>query len=432
MVTIAATKTGPTRRQFLAGTGVMAAVGLLSACGNGNSGGRAAAGLTWSSWASPGETEIFRNYSASYTETYGTQVTFQPVVGDYAAKLTTQFAGGAAPDCFYVGDSMMSKLIDSDLVYDISDFLASAESPVKESDFYPGLLRWLQRDGALYGVPNDCNPNAFWFNKDILTAAGLEQNPAELQEAGSWDQAALDTLITEVKKTGKTPMMVDASWYNLCSWITALGGTAIDDDGRAVFDTDPKALSVIEWMWEHLDAGNITYAGTLPEGQDAAALFFAGEVATHQFGRAILPNLIQVTFDFDVAPFPSESGREIAPVGNYTSALAVNPNSKNLEEALLFMARYVTVESQKARLSGNGNAVPSRSGLDEVVTEGGVPEHAGWLTEIATNAYAIPQVLVDNPAAMAELGTKLDELYKSKPDYKTFATNAAALMNGTA
>jgi multiple sugar transport system substrate-binding protein len=76
--------------------------------------------------------------------------------------------------------------------------------------------------------------------------------------------------------------------------------------------------------------------------------------------------------------------------------------------------------------------VPSRSGLDEVVTEGGVPEHAGWLTEIATNAYAIPQVLVNNPAAMAELGTKLDQLYLSKPDYKTFATKAAASMNGTA
>jgi multiple sugar transport system substrate-binding protein len=433
MVLIDTMNARTTRRGFLAGTAVVAG-GLLSACGS--SGGPASAGskagVTWGSWASPGEAEIFRRFSAGYTEQYGTRVTFQPVVGDYSAKLTTQFAGGTAPDCFYVGDSMMSKLIDSNMVYDISDFLASAESPVKESDFYPGLLPWLQRDGALYGVPNDCNPNSFWFNKDILAAAGVEQNPAEMQEAGMWDQPALDSLISQVKKTGKTPMMVDASWYNLCSWITALGGKAIDDEGRAVFDTDTKALSVIEWIWDHLDAGNIRYAGSLPEGQDPAALFFAGEVATHQFGRAIFPNLAKVKFGYDVAPFPSESGGDIAPVANYTSAMAVNPKSKNLEEALLFMARFVSVEGQRSRLAGNGNAVPSRSGLDDVVTEGGKPEHAAWFTEIAANAYAIPQVLVDNPAVMAEFGTKLDELYKSKPDYKTFASTAAALMNGTA
>jgi multiple sugar transport system substrate-binding protein len=430
MAMIDAMNAAPTRRAFLAGTTAMAVGGLVTACGS--SGGSGGAGVTWSSWSNPGETEIFRRYSTDYADKHGTQVTFQPVVGDYVTKLTTQFAGGTAPDCFYVGDSMMATLIDSNLVYDVSDFLASGKSPVKESDFYPGLLPWLTRGNALYGVPNDCNPNAFWFNKEILSAAGVSQNPAEMQEAGSWDQAALDSLISKVKETGKIPMVVDSSWYNLCSWITALGGNAIDDEGRAVFDTDPKSLSVIEWMWDHLDAGDITYAGSLPKGQDHAALFFAGEVATHQFGRAILPNLVESGIDFDVAPFPSESGSDIAPVGNYTSAMAVNPRSKNLDEALLFMARYVTAEGAKARLTGNGNAVPSRGGLDEVVTEGGEPEHAAWFTEIAAKAYAIPQVLVDNPASLNEFPTRLNDLYLSNPDYRTFATTAAALMNGTA
>jgi multiple sugar transport system substrate-binding protein len=50
-------------------------------------------------------------------------------------------------------------------------------------------------------------------------------------------------------------------------WVTAQGGTMFDEEGKAVFDTDPKAQATIAWMIEQLQNGNMRYGGSLPKGR---------------------------------------------------------------------------------------------------------------------------------------------------------------------
>ena len=121
------------------------------------------------------------------------------MTGDYLSKLLTQLAGGSAPDAFYAGDDQMSKLITSNNVLALDDFLASDKATVKFTDHYAGLTKWMKgEDGKIYGLPNDCNPIALWFNQDILAKAGVE-DPAAQQEAGTWTLDAFTDLLTKVK-----------------------------------------------------------------------------------------------------------------------------------------------------------------------------------------------------------------------------------------
>lgn len=438
------------RRRLLgsAGLATAAVVGsgsVLTACGNGSSGGPAGGtggggdgggggatgAITWGSWANPGEGERFKQYSKEYTEAHGNPVSWQQVVGDYQAKLLTQLAGGSAPDAFYVGDSSMAPLIASGKLVDLTEFLNSPDSAIKPDSTFPGLIEWCKgEDGGLYGVPVDCNPKVFWFNKGLLEEAGVTTNPAQAYEGGTWNQAALDDMLTKVKATGKRGMVVEANWFDFVSLITTFGGTAFDDE-KCVWDTDPKAMEVLSWLFDHFKAETITFGGALPKGQGVDALFYGNQLASIQYGRWILPNLKKLkNLQYDIAPMPSDTGNEIKPVAVYCAAMSVNTDAKDQQAALQFMSRYVSADGQRARLSGGGNAVPSTEGLDEVVVEGGLPEHGAWFTEVAAAGYAVPLVIARNSKVSTNLATEMDKSIKAGDDAKTFATKIAAFING--
>ncbi len=436
------------RRGFL-GTTALAALGVagggaaLAGCGSGSgagpggggAGGGGAGGgggpITWASWANPGEGERFKQFSKDYTSQYKVQVTWQQVVGDYQSKLLTQLAGGSAPDAFYVGDSSMAPLIASGKLEKLDEFVDSADSPIKVADVYEGLYQWCKdKDGVLYGVPVDCNPKVFWFNKGLLAEAGVTTDPVAAFTGGTWNRDALDDLLTKVKGTGKRGMVVESNWFDLFSLITSFGGTAVDDAGKAVFDTDPKAMETISWLFDHFKNQTITYGGTLPKGQGVDALFYGGQLATIQYGRWILPNLRKLkNLQYDIAPMPSEDGKTIFPAAVYTAAMSVQTGAKDKQAALMFFGRFVNKDGQKARLSGGGNAVPSMAGLDDVVLEGGLPANAKYFTEAAAKGYAVPEVIARSAKVGTNFGTTMDNLIKGGANAQDFATKMAAFIN---
>ncbi len=300
----------------------------------------------------------------------------------------------------------MSKLIESNNLVDLTEFLGTPDGK-KASETFPGLVDWTKsKDGGIYGVCVDCNPMVFWFNKALLAEAGVTTDPAAAFEAGTWTRDALDDLLVKVKGTGKRGYVHMSSYGDLFGLVTALGGTMIEDN-KAVFDEDPKAQEIIGWLFDSIANGNISYGGNLPKGQSSDALFLAGQLATTHQGRWILPNLKKIkNIEYDIAPYPSEDGKTIGPIVVFVAAMGVNAKAKDQAAALKFLADFVSVEGQKFRLSGGGNAVPSVAGLNEVVTEGNLPAHGQWFIDIAKNGYSIPTLLARNAALAIELGNR--------------------------
>jgi multiple sugar transport system substrate-binding protein len=426
----------------LLGVGLAGSGTLLAACGDGSGGGTSGdqgdggpgegGAVTWASWANPGEAARFREVSKDYESEYGTDITYQIVTGDYESKLLTQLAGGSAPDAFYVSTEGMAKLIESNSIVDLTEFTNNPDSPVKLGDFYPGLLGWCKEPGseAVYGLPVDCNPLVFWFNNDMVTEAGIAENPVQRFEAGTWNRDALDDFLTKIKASGKRGMVLEAGWGSFTSWMTTFGGNPFNDSAnKAVFDTDPKSMETLEWLFDHMKEETITYGGSLPQGQGIDALFYARQLASCQMGRWILPNLRKLDLNYDIAPFPSEDGKSFAPVNIPVAAMGVNANAQDPDAAKWFTTRYVSVEGQKARLAGGGNAVPSIPGAEDVVTEGGLPEHASYWNEVAKTGYAIPPAIATNATVAANINTEIDQVIKSGASAKTFARKICAFIN---
>lgn len=422
----------------VAGLGMAGAGTLLAGCspkpagGTGATGGAGTGPITWASYANPGEAETYKRVSEQYTKQFGNKVTWQQVVGDYQTKILTQLAGGKAPDAFYVGDSSMAPMIQSGKLQAWDDFLASADAPVKLADFHQGLLAWCKsKDGKLYGLPVDCNPKVFWFNKGLLQEAGVTTDPAASFAAGAWDRNALDDLLTKVKATGKRGMVVEAGWFDWMSLITTFGGKLSNEDGtKMIFDTDSKALETLEWLFDHFKAGTITYGGSLPKGQGVDALFKSGQMATSQYGRWLLPDLRKLkNMQFDMVPMPSPDGKTVMPVAVYCAAMSVNAAAQDLKAAQMFAGRYLNADGQRFRLGGGGNAVPSIKGLDDVVLEGGVPANAKLFNDIAAKGWSIPLPIARSASVSTNFGTQADTLIKGGASAKEFATKMASFIN---
>jgi len=427
-------------RRSLLKAGMFAGLGLaagpaLAACGGGGSAG--GPGLTWAGWDGPPSSDRFREFSEKMTGELGVEVTYQQVVGDYLSKLLTQLSGGAAPAAFYVGDIYMAKLIETKRVLDLTDYLESSDAAVKLDDFHEGLYQWCRpADGGagLFGLPVDCNPTVFWFNKDLLAEAGVSTDPAAHFDAGTWTQDALTDMLDQVRASGKKGLMLGGgNWFDWFGWISTFGGTLFDESGQAVFDADPKSQEALTWLFEQLKSGNMTYAGSLPEGQGAEPLFIAEQVASITPGRSVLPNLKKLSFNYDMAPYPSLSGKDVMPVPVNTAALSVNADAKNQAKALEFLGNFVNAAGQEFRLSGGGNAVPSVKGLEGIVTEDNVPAHGSLFNDIAAKGYAVPRAISASATVLSELPLLVDKMLKDGNETpQSFSGKVVQLINSGA
>ena len=147
------------------------------------------------------------------------------------------------------------------------------------------------------------------------------------------------------------------------------------------------------------------------------------------------PNmLVLIIPDVEVRLPPEQRARPVSAEALYKGVRAsrlmdqnvYGPNGNQIGEV---QDIFVNADGQKARLSGGGNAVPSMAGLDDIVLEGGVPANAKYFTEVASKAYAVPEVIARSAKVGTNFGTTFDGLVKGGADAKTFATKMAAFIN---
>lgn len=143
--------------------------------------------VTWSTWGTPNELKAFEQFNAEFMERHpDIKVVFQPVAsyGDYHSKLNTQLTSGNAPDVFYVGDDRIASVAANKVLEPLDSYLGQADSSLNLADFSQDLYRVATLDGSIYGLPNDVNPDALWFDREVLAAAGITEDPVELANPG--------------------------------------------------------------------------------------------------------------------------------------------------------------------------------------------------------------------------------------------------------
>lgn len=419
------------RRLFLGGVAALGGL-ALSAC-SGSSGSSSTGQVIWSTWGSPEDLKSFDKVQEAFTNSHeDIELVFNPTpsYSEYHSKLLTQLSAGSAPDVFFVGDDHVASLLRNNVLLGLGDQLGEKTGGLTADSFNPSLLEVATWEDELYGLPNDVNPDTLWYDKETLAAAGIEEDPATLADNDEWTTEAFFEMLAKLKAAELNGASYYNYWATHYSWITSQGGQVYDGD-TFVAHQDPIAPAALQEFADRFVAGEQVVADLLPEGAGVDSLLVTHKLGFLAAGRYTIGSIRGAGVDetlYDVVRWPTPDGKS-APTGVAASYLAVNAKSADPDSALAFFGAFLNADGQRLRLEDQGNAVPSIEGADELVVEGGYPEHAQTMLDMRDMGYSNFAV----EAAVPDLSTTIAvdhmlPLYAGSKDAATTLNDVAALI----
>ena len=194
-----------------------------------------------------------------------------------AKTFATRLAGGSAPTLLRVPLTEPPALIERGQVADLADVTDEIEG---FDELNPRVMQFLERDGAVYGIPEKSYAFGLVYNRDLFEQAGLDPDSPPT----TWDEVR-EYAAQISEKTGKTGFgeisTNNSGGWHLTGYTYTNGGSMIEQaaDGTwsASFDDDP-ARDVLElWKqmrWEDDSLGD----NVLGKQEDLVADFTAGNV----------------------------------------------------------------------------------------------------------------------------------------------------------
>ncbi|MEP6561220.1 MAG: extracellular solute-binding protein [Nakamurella sp.] len=215
-------------------------------------------------------------------------------------------------------------------------------------------------DGHYYQLPWKSNPVMIFYNKDVLTAAGIDATKPPL--------ATYDEFLAASKKiveSGAAPYAIYPapssefyqSWFDFYPvFAAATGGTQLVADGKSQF-TSPEGLAVANFWHEiYADklAGNETYTGdSFADGK--AAMSIVGPWAIAAYKDKV---------NWGVVPIPTEKATPADQIHTFSDAKNVGmyASCTNRATAWEFM-KYSTSQEQDGQLLSLTGQMPLRKDL---------------------------------------------------------------------
>jgi multiple sugar transport system substrate-binding protein len=259
-------------------------------------------------------------------------VSFEPLPFDsYTTTLTTQIAGGNAPDRAWILEGSAPDFVSSGA-------LAPLDGKIeKESDLAPGPMTLWEQDGTIFAYPFSTSPFGMFVNNDVIKAAGAK-TPAEMIQAGEWTwDNAIDTA-AKVAANGKRGLIVRdfdyKIWQNLTSIYKGWGAAPWSADGKTCTFADQKMVDAMTFIHDAI------FEKHAMPGPGDSVDFFAGDAAMTitQISRAsLLPK--ENPFDWDLVPLPAGPAGDYALFGQAAiGVFQASPNAKVAAEFLAFMS----------------------------------------------------------------------------------------------
>ncbi|MEU8319904.1 sugar ABC transporter substrate-binding protein [Nonomuraea sp. NPDC048881] len=425
-------------KRALAVLGLLATAATACSGGGGNVpgvSGNAAAGqvtIRWSTWGSAEDVKLYESFTKDFEQRHpNIKLKLESVAKyeDYHPKLLAQLTSGTAPDVFFVGDDNIGKFVSAGVVSPLNDQLAGPDSKSKPEDFFEGVYGGAKKDGKIYGVPNDTNPEVLWYDKKALKAAGITEDPATLNASKQWTMAKYLDMNAKLKAAGLGGS-VYWNWYgSTYSVISGFGGK-VWDGGKFVATTDPKSRKALETLAKGYQDKTFLSADLQPASNSGNTQLIKHKVGFYAGGRWVIDIVKKggELDNYDIVPFPSETG-EPMPGAVAASYLSLNKGTKQPKEAFTFLTEFVSKEGQLLRLK-DGGAVPSIKGAEQVVLAGNYPAHAQTFLDVRDTGFANYPEEVAVPGLTASINDHLMKVWQGKLGFEQGMTELQTLVDG--
>jgi multiple sugar transport system substrate-binding protein len=200
---------------------------------------------------------------------------------------------GNSPDVLIVDNPVISTLAEAGAL------TTTEENKLDISSMEKNLLGAGQSAGKTYGVPIGANTLALYYNKDLLTAAGVD--PASVT-----DWASLTTALTKVKAKGKKGITFSAigteeGSFQFLPWFWGSGAQLTSLDS-------PQAVSALtlwtDWLKQGLAPNSVINNTQTTSWQE----FASGDFAFAENGTWQLANAEKLGFSYGTIAIPASAG----------------------------------------------------------------------------------------------------------------------------
>ncbi len=420
------------RRTFLAGVAGLGAVGALAACSSGSEAPSSSGG-----GSTPGQLQGTINglfmKQAGYSEQHirqmaaafkkanpGVTVNMEFVAYEALHDKIVAAAAAGTYDLVFIDVIWPAELASKGLIADISDRIPANWS----TDILPGALNSAVYQKKFYGIPWLLDTKYFYFNKAMLSKAGIEPSSVT-----TWDGVAAAAKTLKSKGIVKYPLMW--SWSQaeavICDWaaLTAsFGGKLFDDSGQPAF-TSGGAVQALEFMRRTLVDGLTNPSSTQSLEDDVVKVVSAGDAAmglnwTYMFAAANDPKQSKVAGDVVITEVPNGGAGRMSVNGS--SALSITATTKNPDAAWAF-AKFVS--SQKIQEKYVSDSLPIwKASYDSPSVIKSAPEVVPVAKEQLANMVNRPQVVNYN-AISQKLQVAVQKALLGEVDPKQAMTTAA-------
>ncbi|HVQ90671.1 MAG TPA: extracellular solute-binding protein [Mycobacteriales bacterium] len=301
---------------------------------------------------------------------------------DLTSKALLAAQQGNSPDVLIVDNPVVSTLAEAGVLATTEDTKldASASSP--------NLLAAGQSGGKTYGVPIGANTLALYYNKAVLSAAGVD--PASVT-----DWAALTAALAKVTAAGKKGITFSAigteeGSFQFLPWFWGSGAqlSTLDSAGGVA------ALSLwSDWLAKKYAPNSVINNTQTTSWQE----FATGQYAFAENGTWQLANAKKAGFQYGILPIPAKDGGTApAPTGGEFVTIPVQKQT----------ARYATAAKLVNCLTSSDNLLATDTTLSYIA-----PTEAVQAAQVAKN----PELKVWVEAVKAAKGRTGDNLGTKYP-----------------
>ena len=247
-------------------------------------------------------------------------------------KATTLAAAGSPAAMAYVGSRTLKEFALSELIVPV---------PMTEEEqglYYPHIVDTVTFEGTQWGVPIAFSTKAFYWNKDIFEAAGLDPNtpPATWEEEIAFAKQITEN--TDFAGYGLSAKTFDNTMHQFLHWVYTNNGQIIDADDNIVMDS-PEVLAALQ-AYQDIVPYSVEGA-TAYEQNEMRAIFLDGQVGMLQASVGAAMRLADTDINWGVANLPLGPSADGPGTLLITDSLAIFAGS-GVEEKAIEFAKFIT------------------------------------------------------------------------------------------
>ena len=367
------------------------------------------------------------------------RVFYEPIGGNYEAKLNTEVVANTVQDLFFVPDYF--QYAKQGTLLDLTPHIEKNRDEAVIAEIYPSIVEPLKMDGHLYALPGNLNTDVLYYNRTLFRRAGVDF-PDDTWDWNDMLEAAKKLTIRDDQGRMLQYGLAQPQWLRLAM---SNGGRIWSEDGNRCAIDSEECLEAFQFV---LDLVLKYHVSPTPKEEKAVAstqAFQTNRAGMMLGGRWWTAVFWEVSdLDWSTAPVPlSPRGRRKGRAS--FNVLGINSKTRNPEVAYAFL-KFLTLPEQVQFLVELGDSIPmhwrpehNEYFLNEPRSEPGANkayvigmEHPYTEFELARGHPDLPSeefnwlyTLINDKAFLGQVGAKdglavlRDELQKKLKEYRT-------------